>query len=414
MSASGPFGDGNPFEGMPFLGDLAKLLMSSGPVNRDLARQLAVWIAAEGQPEANVDPLDRMRLEELARVAEMHVGTSTGLDTTSGGLLTVLPVTRSEWATRTLDAYAPLLEALATSLATPPGGGAGTGDAGDLSGAGLGERDDPDDAGLDDPAERLLGRLGGVLAPALMGMQAGSMVGHLAGRAFGQYGFPVPRPASDQLLVVPANIDAFAADWSLPIDDLRMWVLLEEIVHHAVLLRPHVRARLDELLRSYAAGFRPDPSGMEALLSGVDPTDPASLEHALADPEAVLGTMLSDVQHQVRRQLAGLVSALEGYVDHVMDTTGRRLVEAHRSLSEALRRRRVERSEGDRFVERLFGLELGQDQYDRGTAFVRGVVDRAGEDGLRRLWLSPVELPTPAEVDAPGLWLERIDLPGEP
>ena len=40
--------------------------------------------------------------------------------------------------------------------------------------------------------------------------------------------------------------------------------------------------------------------------------------------------------------------------------------------------------------------------------------DRAGEDGLRRLWLSPVELPTPAEVDAPGLWLERIDLPGEP
>ena len=124
--------------------------------------------------------------------------------------------------------------------------------------------------------------------------------------------------------------------------------------------------------------------------------------------------MLSDAQHQVRRQLAALVSALEGYVDHVMDTTGRRLVEAHRSLSEALRRRRVERSEGDRFVERLFGLELGQDQYDRGTAFVRGVVDRAGEDGLRRLWLSTVELPTPAEVDAPGLWLERIDLPGEP
>jgi hypothetical protein len=30
---------------------------------------------------------------------------------------------------------------------------------------------------------------------------------------------------------------------------------------------------------------------------------------------------------------------------------------------------------------------------------------------LARLWRTRRELPTPAEVDAPGLWLERIDLP---
>jgi uncharacterized protein (DUF2342 family) len=39
------------------------------------------------------------------------------------------------------------------------------------------------------------------------------------------------------------------------------------------------------------------------------------------------------------------------------------------------------------------------------------VVERAGEDGLARLWATERELPTPAEVDAPGLWLARIDLP---
>jgi hypothetical protein len=27
------------------------------------------------------------------------------------------------------------------------------------------------------------------------------------------------------------------------------------------------------------------------------------------------------------------------------------------------------------------------------------------------LWVSERELPTPAELDAPGLWLARIDLP---
>jgi uncharacterized protein (DUF2342 family) len=39
-----------------------------------------------------------------------------------------------------------------------------------------------------------------------------------------------------------------------------------------------------------------------------------------------------------------------------------------------------------------------------------GVVERAGEEGLARLWHSEKELPTPAELEAPGLWLARIDL----
>jgi uncharacterized protein (DUF2342 family) len=58
----------------------------------------------------------------------------------------------------------------------------------------------------------------------------------------------------------------------------------------------------------------------------------------------------------------------------------------------------------------MFGLDLGPAQIDRGSDFVRGVVDRAGEQGLARLWGSAHTLPTPTEVDAPGLWLERIDL----
>jgi uncharacterized protein (DUF2342 family) len=71
----------------------------------------------------------------------------------------------------------------------------------------------------------------------------------------------------------------------------------------------------------------------------------------------------------------------------------------------------VEREEGERFVERLFGLELGQPQYERADAFVKGVLTREGEEGLAQLWRSARNLPTPAEILAPGLWLERIKLP---
>jgi uncharacterized protein (DUF2342 family) len=39
------------------------------------------------------------------------------------------------------------------------------------------------------------------------------------------------------------------------------------------------------------------------------------------------------------------------------------------------------------------------------------VIERAGPEGLNRLWESERMLPTPAELDAPGLWLARIELP---
>jgi putative hydrolase len=245
----------------------------------------------------------------------------------------------------------------------------------------------------------------------LIGMQSGFMAGHLARRALGQYDLPIPRTSGDELIVVAATIDHFADDWSLPVDDVRLWVCLNDIAHHAVLGRAHVRDRLQELLGEYAGGFQPDASSLEARLGELDPTDVASMQSVLGDPEAILGAMQTDAQRAVLTQISALVAAIEGYVDDVMDGVGRKLIGSYPSLTEALRRRRVERGDGDKFVERLFGLELTQSLYDRGAAFVGGVRERAGDEGLARLWRSASELPTPAEVDAPGLWLARIDLP---
>jgi uncharacterized protein (DUF2342 family) len=40
------------------------------------------------------------------------------------------------------------------------------------------------------------------------------------------------------------------------------------------------------------------------------------------------------------------------------------------------------------------------------------VVERAGPEGLDPLWRDARSLPTPAEVDAPGLWLARVEMEG--
>jgi len=38
------------------------------------------------------------------------------------------------------------------------------------------------------------------------------------------------------------------------------------------------------------------------------------------------------------------------------------------------------------------------------------VVERAGPEALNRLWEAPRYAPTAPELEAPGLWLARIDL----
>lgn len=392
MSESGSTPD--PFGGM--FGDLAKLLGSlggGGPLNWEVARQFATFVATDGTPEANVDPIERIKFEELLRIADLHVAQATGLDTAVDGRApSIVPVTRGEWARRTLDALHDPLEALATSL-SPSATGDETGD---------------DDPPASDPMSGLLGTLPQILGPFMMAAMAGSMVGHLAQRTFGQYDLPLPRRRSPELVVVPANTTAFAAEWELPDDDLRLWVCLHELVHAAVLGIPHVHEALTALLLEYAGAFSPDADALESKLADIDPSDPSSFQRVLGDPEAMLGMVQSDAQRALLPRIAVLTSVIEGYVDHVMDSVGRNLIGSYGRLSEAQRRRRVEDAAGTRYAGRLFGLDLSRAAYERGAAFVRGVVERDA-DALGRLWSSPSTRPTPAELDAPGLWLARLE-----
>jgi len=391
-----PFGDDNPFKGMPIFGDLAKMFSQQGPINWDAARQLAQSIAVGETSEANVDPLERIKIEQLSRVADLHVAAATGLSTSPTGRgLTIVPVTRSLWAHQTLEAYRGLFEQLAGSLHDE---------------APVTPEEAPSAA---DPIA-WMAPLMQMIGPTMLGMTAGSMVGHLAQRSFGDYDLPIPRPVGDELHLVTVNLTEFGREWSLPPDDLLLWTCLHEVATHAVLSVPHVQAAIDELLRDYLAGFQTDPGALERRMGELelsDPSDLDGLQSLFGDPETLLGAIQSPAQRDLLPRFEALVAVIVGYVDHIMDGIGVGLLSSYSMVTEAVRRRRVQADQSDRFVERLFGLELTQAQYDRGSSFVAGVVERSGNDGLARLWESARTLPTPAEVDAPGLWLARIELP---
>lgn len=108
--------------------------------------------------------------------------------------------------------------------------------------------------------------------------------------------------------------------------------------------------------------------------------------------------------------LDALLATLVGLIDWAVDMVAQRLLGGATPIAEAVRRRRIEASTADRFVEHLLGIHYTRALVTRGRAFVEGVLDRSTSENLLKLLQQPDALPTPAEVDAPGLWLARLGL----
>lgn len=393
----GPGDDVNPFDGLPLFGDLSRALSGQGPLNWDAARQFALLSASGGEmvpgsptptPTANVDPSVRIKYAELASIARLHVADVIGLDVPD---IEPEVATPQQWAQQTLEAYRPLFTEMASSL---------------------GPADDLPAEVAADPMAQMMAGLGKMLAPAMLGMSVGSMVGALARRAFGVYDLPIPR-ATPALVLVPPTIDTFADEWSIPLDEMRLWVLSHELAGLTLFSVEHFADHLRQLVQHHVGAFRPDPSAMTDKLGSLemDQSDPfAAMQQAFGDPEVLLGAVRSDEQLRLEPQLDAAVATAIGVIDWVVDAVAVRVIGGDAlQIAEAVRRRRAETSPDDIFVERLLGIRLGADQTARGKAFIQGVVDRAGEGGIAPLFSDPDAMPTPSEIEAPGLWLARVN-----
>jgi putative hydrolase len=402
----------NPMGGL--LGDLLKVIGSGSAGGGsdswfEAARTLAFGVATDGGVDDNPDPLVRIAFEELARVAELHVADVTGITagpiqggpgTGQGGGaragVSFDAVGPGQWSFKVLEAYRPVLKSMVEAQQQ----GAAAVPTMDLS-----ELGDEATSGLGG----LLSQFAVTLGPVFLGMQFGSAAGHLAQRAFGQYALPLPWPESTTLLLVPSNVERFATDWSLPLQEVQLWVCVRELTMHAVLSRPGVRSSLMTLLADASAhAASAQRSIVERLGEGMG--DPASLEDALSDPEALLSDLITPEQRNLSSALTAQTTALGAYVDHVTARVAESLTSSPAALGEAWYRYRTQEGKGEQAFAGLFGLDVGRDEVDRGRAFVQGVIERKGDDALSRLWTDELNLPTPAEVDAPGLWLARIGL----
>ncbi len=349
---------------------LIDLLQSDGPVNWKLAREIATSIAGQPQP---VDPALTAEYRELARAAQLHVSALSGLD--ASGLPEVSVVDRAGWAVANLQGFRYLIEPIA--------------------------------AGITDNAQA--GPLDAVLrplAPALLGMQMGSMVGFLSQRVMGQFDVGLPPAGTAALYFVAPNIEAFASDHGIDPSQARLWVALHEVTHHAEFQVRWVRPHFLSLVAAYVENLDFDPGRIAARLETL--TDPAELESMFRDPAGIAGLVAGPEQQEALQRIQAFMALVEGYAEHVMDRAGPQLIPDAPRLREALDRRRAEPSQGEEILRQILGLELKRQQYRLGAAFCDEVARRWGPDALGAVWEAPENIPTLAELEDPLGWAARV------
>ncbi len=382
----------NPFGGLPFFNDMMRAMSGQGPLNFELAQQFAQLGAVGDTPDPEPDTATRLAYNTLADIADPHVQAITLLSTGPHDKHPeILTTTRARWAHRTLSDFRPLFTDLASALNTQPNTSEAT----------------------DDPFSSMLANLSSMMAPAMMGMSVGSMIGELASHALGQYELPLARPHTSDILVVSSSIDAFATEWDLTLDDLRLWVLIHELSSHAILAAPAIEEGLTALIRRHVSAFRPDPAALMDTIGDLDPTDPDALgrlQSLFSDPMVLMGAMRTPEQVALAPFLDARVAAIVGYIDYAVDTVAARLLGAASPIAEAVRRRRIESASATTLIEQLLGISLSRAQQVRGRAFIEGIVERQGSVALPQLLQMAENLPTPNEIDAPGLWLARLEV----
>jgi putative hydrolase len=396
--SEGPGGTGDFFGRIPLFREFARLMATAtGPVNWELARQVAVATAAGAedlgmmpqlpQPAAAPDPGEARSWDDRLRLAELWVDPVTSLPA-PGVALAARPVSRPDWAEAVLGGFAPLVEPGARRVAEALGAGAGIGP------PGVGD---------------MVGRVGGLIA----GLQVGTLVGQLARSVLGHYELVMPAPDAAKVLLVPENVAAFERQADLPGDQLRLWLACQQVAGQRLLAGvPWLPERLRRVVDDVAAQTEPDASQMMDRLQSLDMANPEALQELLAGGgEGLLGPPSAALQAATGR-LEVLLALTAGYTQVIAGRALEGRLPGLSSIEAAVARRDADPTSPARLFAMLLRADPDRAAASRGERFCREVLAATDIDGLDRAWTHPEHLPTAEELDVPGRWLERVGLIG--
>ena len=273
---------------------------------------------------------------------------------------------------------------------------------------------------LEPVAERMSGRLAvaGPLAGALrtvtgatLAAESGLVMGYMSQRVLGQYDVSLlEAEATPRLLFVGPNLAKAVRELDVDRESFLRWIVLHELTHVFQFVGVSwLRDHLSELMRAY---MKTVEVRIESGAAGGLPSwpDPQRIVEAFREG-GLVALVQTREQRGLMERIQPAMSVIEGYSEHVMDALGEKVLPAYDGLRAAMERRRRSRSAPEKILQRLLGLDLKMRQYEEGKVFCDAVAERAGIEGLNRVWESPQALPTPAELRDPDAWLARAGGP---
>ncbi|NEA39645.1 zinc-dependent metalloprotease [Streptomyces sp. SID11385] len=365
------------------------LSFEGGPVNWDMAKQIARQTVSQGTSDGTKDrsvgPAERAAVEEAVRLADLWLDDATSLPSGAGS---AVAWSRAEWVEATLPVWKDLVDPVAERVGTAMG------------------------QVLPEEMQAMAGPLLGVMRSmggAMFGTQIGQAVGQLAGEVVGSTDIGLPLGPAGKAALLPLNIDVFGKDLGVPKEEVRLYLALREAAHQRLFAHvPWLRSHLFGAVEGYARGITVDTSKLEDAVGNLDPSNPEQLQEALQS-----GMFEPQDTPEQKAALARLETALalvEGWVDAVVHAAAKPRLGSADALRETLRRRRASGGPAEQTFATLIGLELRPRRLRDASRLWASLADARGVDGRDGLWAHPDMLPTAQDLDDPDGFVHREQL----
>jgi putative hydrolase len=355
----------------------------SGPVNYDLARQLASSSIGFVAP---VTEKTSVAITDAVHLAETWLDGATALP---AGTTKAVAWTPNDWIDNTLDTWKRLCDPVAEQIST-------------VWASAL-----PEEAkSMAGPLLAMMSQMGGMA----FGSQLGQALGKLSREVLTSTDIGLPLGPKGVAALMPEAIESLAEGLELPRSEIMTFLAAREAAHHRLFSHvPWLASQLLNAVEAFAKGMKIDMSGIEDFARDFNPaslTDPSQMEQLLS--QGMFEPKATPEQTAALERLETLLALIEGWVQTVVaDALGDR-IPGTSALSETLRRRRATGGPAEQTFATLVGLELRPRKLREAAVLWERLTQAVGADARDAVWQHPDLLPNAADLDEPASFIDRM------
>ena len=356
---------------------------NTGPVNYDLARQLATSSIGFSAPvaESTVSAIG-----DAVHLADTWLDGACALP---AGATKAVAWTPQDWVDNTMDTWKRLCDPMAAQIAS------------------MWTSTLPEEAQqMAGPLMAMMTQMGGMA----FGSQLGQALGRLSKEVLTSTDIGLPLGPKGVAALLPAAIEELSEGLDHPRSEILTFLAAREAAHHRLFSHvPWLASQLMGAVEAYAAGMKIDMSGMEQMAAGFDPSalaDPSKMEELLS--QGMFEPKATPEQTLALERLETLLALVEGWVATVVSSALGDRIPGTVALSEMVRRRRATGGPAEQTFATLLGLELRPRKMREAGVLWERLTEAAGIDARDAVWNHPDLMPSSSDLDEPAGFIDRI------